>query len=84
LPDTDKQVEAWGIAVERAEGQQPTAPKVSEVVFELLHPEGAGEPPPPTRGQRRGDLVARLREVIRKRKSWEQVEELLEELEGLL
>lgn len=84
LPDPEKQVEAWTIAVERSNGQQPSAPEVSEVVFEILHPEGAGDKVSPTRGQRRTDLVSRLREVIRKRKSWEQVEELLEELEGLL
>jgi protein gp37 len=83
LAEPAQQVQAWNTAVERAEGNQPTAAEVAEVVFEILHPDG---PPEKTasRAQQRIDLVGRLKEVIGKRKSWEQVEKLLGELEELL
>jgi protein gp37 len=83
LAEPARQVQAWNTAVERAEGNQPTAAEVAEVVFEILHPEGPGEKTQ-SRAQQRIDLVGRLKEVIGKRKSWEQVEKLLGELEELL
>ena len=83
LPEPKQRAKAWTTAVEKAEGNQPTAVEVSEVVFEILHPEGLAEKPP-SRSERRLDVVDRLRKVITKRKSWEQVEQLLAELEDLL
>jgi protein gp37 len=84
LADSSQRGQAWNTAVEKAEGSQPTAAEVSEVVFEILHPEG-GTPhaSPANRRERRVEVFARLRDVV-KRKSWNEVELLLEELEGLL
>lgn len=69
------------MAVERAEGSQPTATLVREVVTEIMHPDGevtkAASP-----SKRRGELVVKLREAVTKRQSWEQVGKLLEELES--
>ena len=39
LPDPEQQMTAWVMAVERAEGGQPSAPEVKQVVLEILHPE---------------------------------------------
>lgn len=83
LDEPAKQAQAWNTAVEKAEGNQPTAAEVADVVFEILHPDGPGEKPA-SRAQQRIDLVGRLKEAIGKRKSWEQVEKLLGELEELL
>jgi protein gp37 len=79
----DQKARAWAAAVEKAEGSQPTAAVVEEVVFEILHPDGPGEKPV-SRSQRRVDLVGRIQKVVATRKSWEQVEELLAELEEVL
>jgi protein gp37 len=79
----EQQVEAWFTSVEEADNQQPTVPQVRKVVFEIEHPEGSGEKTQ-SRAQKRIDLVGRLKEAIGKRKSWEQVEKLLGELEELL
>jgi hypothetical protein len=83
LPDPEQQVSAWHTAVERAEGGQPSAPLVKEVVLEILHPEGPVAKPT-SRTQQRIDLVVKLKKVIQQKKSWEQVEKLLGELEELL
>ena len=83
LAEPDQQALAWTTAVEKAEGSQPTAADVQEVVFEILHPEGTSEKLP-SRSERRAKLVGRLKEVISKRKSWKQVETLMAELEELL
>jgi len=84
LPDEGQQVEAWSTAVERSEGQQPSGPKVSEVVFEILRPEGQiHRDPPAVRAKRRIELVAKLREGVNHR-SWREVEQTLAELEDLL
>jgi methylphosphotriester-DNA--protein-cysteine methyltransferase len=45
-------------------------------------PEAAGKPP--SRARRRAEWVGRLKQVVAKRKSRNQVEELLAELEGWL
>ena len=83
LSDPAQKALAWTTAVERAEGGQPTGAEVSEVVFEILNPEGAGGKPH-SRAARRVELMGRLKQVIARRKSWEKVEELLKELEVLL
>jgi protein gp37 len=83
LEDSEKRAAAWVAAVEKAEGNQPTAADVQEVVFEILHPEGSPEKPP-SRSQRRAELVGRLRTVIAERKSWDDLESLMSELEELL
>ncbi len=83
LPDPEQQVTAWVTAVERAEGGQPSAPDVKKVVLEILHPEGPVEKPT-SRAQQRFDLVVKLKEVTRQKKSWEQVRELIEQLEALI
>jgi protein gp37 len=83
LPEPEQQVAAWGMAVERAEGSQPTATQVREVVTEIMHPDGEVTKPS-SRGQRRGELVLKLKEAVTKRQSWEQVEKLLAELETLI
>jgi hypothetical protein len=83
LPDNEQRAEAWSTAIKASEGQQPTGPQVRKVVFEILHPDN-GEEKPRSRGQQRVELVARLKKVIQRKKSWAQVEKLLEELEALL
>jgi protein gp37 len=83
LGEAEQKARAWAAAVEKAEGGQPTATVVEEVVFEILHPDGPGEKPV-SRSQRRVDLVGRIRKVVATRKSWEQVETLLAELEEML
>ena len=70
-------------SVKKADGKQPTAAVVQEMVFEILHPEGPAESSP-SRSQRRSEVVSRLREVVAQRKPWAQVEQLMEELEELL
>ena len=83
LTEPTQQAQAWIAAVEKAEGHQPTAGEVTVATFEILHPDGPGEKPV-SRSKQRVELVNRLKEVIHKKKSWEQVEKLLEELEALL
>lgn len=65
--------------MENAEGNQPPAAHVQEVVAKLFPPEGS-----PQRSlsglQCRVELVGRLIKLISKRKSWEQVEPLMAEL----
>jgi t-SNARE complex subunit (syntaxin) len=53
------------------------------VVTEIMHPDGEVTKPS-SRGQRRGELVSKLKEAVTKRQSWEQVEKLLAELETLI
>lgn len=83
LPEPGQKIAAWVTAVERANNNQPTAAEVSEVVLEILQPDGALDKPP-TRSQQRADLVSRLKKAIRLQKSWEQVEKLVTELETLI
>lgn len=52
LGEPDQQAEAWAAAVEKAEGKQPTAAVVEEVVFEILHPGGRPEKPASPRERR--------------------------------
>jgi protein gp37 len=84
LPDPKQQAEVWAAAVKNAEGGQPTAPQIDKLVCEVLPPEG--ESPGDSRvsrSQRRVKVVSLLREGVRRR-SWEQVEKLLTELETLI
>ncbi len=83
LPDPEKQVSAWGTAVEQAGGDQPSAKEVKTVVFDILHPDGLPEKPR-SRSEQRIQLFSRLKEATRKKRSWKQVEEMLDELEALL
>ena len=82
LPDEETQVKAWETAVKQT-GGQPSAIEVKTVVFDLLHPAGSAETPK-SRAQQRIDLFTKIREVAHKKKSWKQVEEMLDELEALL
>ncbi|WP_424314578.1 hypothetical protein [Haloferula sp.] len=68
--------------MEKAEGNQPTAADVNEVVFEILQPEGHATRPA-NRRERRVELVARLKDCVKQR-SWKKVAQMLQELEGLL
>ena len=83
LTEPKQRAEAWTTAVEKVEGNQPTGAEVSEVVFEILHPEGEPEKPV-FRARRRMAVVERLRKVIARKESWNRVEELFSELEELL
>lgn len=83
LEDPEQQAQAWAAAIEKTEGRQPTAADVEEEVFGILHPEGTSEKPP-SRSARRSELLGRLKTVVSKRKSWEQVEQMIAELEELL
>jgi hypothetical protein len=56
---------------------------VTELVLERLNPNGPVEKPA-SRAQQRLDLVVKLKAVIAKRSSWEDVEKLLVELETLV
>lgn len=69
--------------VKKMDGKQQTAANVHEAVFEILHTEGPDEKTP-SRSERRSELVIRLKSVISERKSWEQVAQLMAELEDLL
>lgn len=80
----ERRIEAWEAAVERAGGKQPTAPEVKQVVFEILHPGGTNGDKPASSSRRRVELAGQLRAAVRERKSWEEVERLVEELEKLL
>jgi hypothetical protein len=82
LPEMEQRITVWSTAVEQAGGEQPTAPQISKLVFEVLHPDGSDKKPP-SRGQQRVELVSRLKEGVRL-KSWPQVEKLLKELETLI
>ena len=44
LQEFDQQEQAWVAAVKKAEGRQPTAAVVQDMVFEILNPEGPAEP----------------------------------------
>ena len=83
LEEPTQQAKAWAAAVEKVEGKQPTAADVQEAVFEILHPDGTTEKEP-SRSQRRTELLVRLKQAIAKRKSWEDVDQLIIELEELL
>jgi protein gp37 len=83
LADTPQRVEAWKSAVKKANGGSPTAVEVTEAVFEILNPEGVSEKPE-TRSTQRVTIVNRLTEAIRGEMSYDQLEELLKELEKLL
>lgn len=83
LKESDQRVDAWKSAVEKANGGSPTAVEVTEAVFEILNPEGVAERPEP-RSVQRVKVANRLKDAIRLRASWSQLEKLLEELEGLL
>jgi hypothetical protein len=83
LPEPEQQAQAWAAAVEKAEGGQPTAAVVQEIVFEILNPDGPIEKPP-SRSQRRAGLLSRFQQVVAERESWEQLEELIAELEELV
>ena len=79
----EQREEAWFTVVGEAGGQQTTVPQIRKVVFEILNPDGPAEKPV-SRAQQRIDLFDPLKAVIQKKKSWEQVERLLGELEVLL
>ena len=84
LPEPEQQVEVWATAVEQADGGQHSAPQVKKLVFEALHPGGRSpHDSPALRSQQRKELVVQLREGVRRR-SWKQVERLLEKLETLM
>ena len=83
LADTTQRVAAWKSAVEKAKGGSPTAVEVTEAVVEILNPDGAVLKPE-SRATQRVKVASRLRDAIRDRASWEQLGELIEELEGLL
>ena len=83
LPDAGQRAKAWSVSVEKAKGGNPTAVEVTEAVFEILNPEGAAEKTE-SRGAQRVKLASRLKEAIRARASWKDLEKLLEELECLL
>jgi len=83
LPEAAQRAKAWSVSVEKAHGGNPTSVEVTEAVFEILNPEGAAEKPE-TRAAQRVKVVSRLKEAIRDRVSWEQLEKLLDELECLL
>ncbi|MEO5912694.1 MAG: hypothetical protein ABIS50_00560 [Luteolibacter sp.] len=83
LAEPEQQVAAWATAVERAKGGQPSAPNVRKVVSEILHPAGTVEKPA-SRGQQRTDLFGRLKELIQQKKSWDEVRQVLTDLEPLM
>ncbi len=95
LPE-DQQAETWFAAFDEV-GGQPSAPRVNKLVHEKMHPAGLEETPEvqpeeeeevteesEVPSERRDKIVNRLKAAIRKRKSWEQVEKLMEELVKLL
>jgi hypothetical protein len=83
LPEVDQRARAWSVSVGKAQGGNPTAVEVTEAVFEVLNPEGIAEKPE-ARSAQRVNVARRLGEAIRGRVSWDQLEQLLEELERLL
>jgi protein gp37 len=91
LEDAEDRLRAWTLAVKKA-GGQPTAKDVSGVVVEILRPDndtedntdGEDEGGKETVTQRRSSLITQLKEVVGQRKSWEDVERLLSELEELV
>ena len=65
------------------DGDQPSQPLLTQLVLETKSPDGPVEKPA-SRAQQRLDLVVKLKAVIAKRSSWEDVEKLLVELETLV
>ena len=82
LEDPVKRSQAWEMAVKNA-GGQPTAENVINAVFEILSPENPKEKEP-TKSEQRTQIFGRLKTLILKRGSWDQVEKLFMELEKLL
>lgn len=83
LQDEAKQVEAWSRAVKLADGQQPTARQIIDVVAELMASPDSPAPAKATASQKRADVMLRLGIAIAARSSWEEVEVLFRELEQL-
>ena len=88
IDDDNRIPELWDRAVTRQGGKQPTAETVKQIVTEVLEEQDEPSPsdptptqPKPTSAQRRADVIARLKEVVQKRQSWEAAEQLLIELE---
>ena len=81
LEDTDKRVQAWGAAVTKAGGGQPTAVEVTEAVFEILGPDTKPKKEGPS--SKRAKLIAKLRLIASKQESWDAVTNLCLELEAL-
>lgn len=80
---------AWDAAVTQAQGDHnslpPTAENVNVIVNQILHGGYEGDKKkPPTRKEQRAKLFSKLRTVIKKEKSWKDVEDLLNEIEKLI
>ncbi len=87
LENSEDRKLAWDTAVIRASETQPTATDVREVVVTILedgYDGGILSEKPPTRAQRRVEIISKLRTEIKMKESWEQVEKLLAELEEIL
>ena len=84
LPAPEQRAEVWFNALEISEGSQPAGPQIKDLVEKALQSEGSPEETkPPKPSVRRAELVKQLREGIR-HKSWEEMEELLTELEKII
>jgi hypothetical protein len=78
---------AWDAAVTRANYKQPRAKDVKEMVSSILKDDLDGNPlkkKPLTKSKQREKIMSKLRRVVAKKKSWEEVEKLLGDLKKLL
>lgn len=81
LETPEERLKAWKLAVFKA-GGQPTGREVLAAVADVRVPAEPTEPRP-TRVQQRAQLISRLREVVSARGSWKDIEQIIEDLEGL-
>ena len=86
LKDSEVRRQAWASAIERSAGGLPAPKVIKQVVAEIMASEAKVSPPASapkqeTKAQRRAALIARLKDVAHARQSWDEVEQLLAELE---
>lgn len=88
LPDEPLRFAAWSRALEilGKDRKQPTAKEVKQGVDYVIHSDDEGDPVEkvPTRAKKRTELVSQIRAAVAERRSWEDVEKLLEDLEKLI
>ncbi|MDB2673656.1 phage Gp37/Gp68 family protein [Akkermansiaceae bacterium] len=83
LPKPEQRAEVWLDALQQSNGSQPSGPQITQLVAKANPSESsASQPGPPSISQRRATIVKQLREGIR-RKSWDEIESLVIELEKL-
>lgn len=88
LDDGQMRYAAWihALDVMGEDRKQPTANEVRQAVEYVIHTDDEGDPveKAPTRAKQRTELVSQIRAAVAERRSWEDVEKLLQDLEKLI